>query len=94
MQERLNTGVTEPDTDIDTATKADAGEACSLEELFAEAEALIGRMEEPDLPLEEAFAAYEQGMKIIRACNSRIDQVEQKMLVINEEGGLAPFAEN
>ena len=89
MQERPCTGALEPDTD----TKAEDGEACSLEELFAEAEALIGHMEEPDLPLEEAFAAYEQGMKIIRVCNSRIDQVEQKMLVMNEEGELAPFGE-
>ena len=67
--------------------------AQSLEELFADAEALIRRMEEPDLPLEEAFAAYEQGMKIIRACNSRIDQVEQQMLLMNEEGALVPFEE-
>ena len=51
-------------------------------------------MEEPDLPLEDAFAAYEHGMKIIRACNSRIDQVEQKMLVMNAEGELTPFGED
>ena len=89
MQERPDTGVLDPDTNIQTDP---AGEQ-SLEELFAQAEALIGRMEEPDLPLEEAFSAYEQGMKIIRACNSRIDQVEQKMLVMNEEGELAPFGE-
>lgn len=74
--------------------KSDTGAEQTLEELFAEAEALIGRMEEPDLPLEEAFAAYEQGMKIIRRCNSRIDQVEQKMLMMNEEGELVPFGED
>ena len=81
MQERPDTG----DMSMDAV-----GER-SLEELFTEAEALIGRMEEPELSLEDAFAAYEQGMRIIRACNSRIDQVEQKMLVMNEEGGLEPF---
>lgn len=86
MQEKPDNGAIEPDTNKQ--------EEQSLEELFAEVEALIGRMEEPDLPLEEAFAAYEQGMKIIRACNSRIDQVEQKMLVMNEEGELVPFGED
>ena len=90
MQERPDTGTLGPDTN----TQADAEGAQSLEELFAEAETLIGRMEEPDLPLEEAFAAYEQGMKIIRACNSRIDRVEQKMLVMNEAGELVPFGED
>ena len=87
MQERTDTGCLEPDTTI----QADPANEQSLEELFAQAEALIGRMEQPELPLEEAFAAYEQGMKIIRACNSRIDRVEQKMLVMNETGELVPF---
>ena len=90
MQERPYNGRLEPDTN----TQADAIQEQSLEELFAEAEALIGRMEDPDISLEEAFAAYEQGMKMIRACNRRIDQVEQKMLVMNAEGELVPFAEN
>lgn len=89
MQERPNAGDLGPDTN----KMANDVNAQSLEELFADAEALIRRMEEPDLPLEEAFAAYEQGMKIIRACNSRIDQVEQQMLLMNEEGALVPFEE-
>lgn len=89
MQTNTDTGALDPDTTIQT----DAAEDCSLEELFARAEELIGRMEEPELPLEEAFAAYEQGMKIIQTCNSRIDQVEKKMLVMNESGELAPFDE-
>ena len=90
MQERPDNGRLEPDTN----TQAEAIQEQSLEELFAEAEALIGRMEDPDISLEEAFAAYDQGMKMIRACNRRIDQVEQKMLVMNAEGELVPFAEN
>ena len=86
MQKRQETGALEPDTD--------AQDTRSLEELFAEAEALIGRMEEPELSLEDAFAAYEQGMKIIHAGNSRIDLVEQKMLMMSEEGDLVPFEDN
>ena len=89
MQERPDAGDLGPDTN----KMANDVNAQSLEELFADAEALIRRMEEPDLPLEEAFAAYEQGMKIIRACNSRIDQVEQQMRLMNEEGALVPFEE-
>ena len=90
MQERPVAGMTDPDTVI----RADAEDDRSLEELFAEAEELIGRMEEPELSLEDAFAAYEQGMRIIRACNSRIDQVEKKMLVMNAEGELEPFGDD
>ena len=90
MQERPVAGMTDPDTVI----RADAEDDRSLEELFAEAEELIGRMEEPELSLEDAFSAYEQGMRIIRACNSRIDQVEKKMLVMNAEGELEPFGDD
>lgn len=62
-----------------------------LEELLAEAEAIITQLEDPQLPLEEAFVAYERGMKIIREAGNRIDQVEQKMLMVNEKGELVPF---
>ena len=87
MQERPVAGVTDP------VNRADENADKSLEELFAQAEELIGHMEEPELSLEDAFSAYEQGMQIIRACNSRIDQVEKKMLVMNAEGELEPFGE-
>ena len=89
MQKQTDTVVIGQEADRPTDELAEL----HLEELFARAETLIGRMEEPELPLEEAFAAYEQGMKIIQACNSRIDQVEQKMLVMNEAGELVPLDE-
>ena len=59
MQERPDNGRLEPDTN----TQAEAIQEQSLEELFAEAEALIGRMEDPDISLEEAFAAYDKEVK-------------------------------
>jgi exodeoxyribonuclease VII small subunit len=62
-----------------------------LEELFAKAEELTGQLADPELALEEAFEAYQEGMKIIRACNSRIDQVEKQMLAMNRDGELVPF---
>ena len=42
----------------------------------------------------EAFAAYEQGMKVIARCNERIDAVEKRMLMMNEQGALVPFEES
>ena len=89
MQKQTDTVVIGQEADRPTDELAEL----HLEELFARAETLIGRMEEPELPVEEALAAYEQGMKIIQACNSRIDQVEQKMLVMNEAGELVPLDE-
>ncbi len=62
-----------------------------LEELFAQAETIATQLEQPQIALEDAFSAYEKGMQIIRACNEKIDQVEKKLLVMNEDGSLTPL---
>ena len=43
------------------------------------------------MPLEESFAIYTEGTKLLKYCSSRLDKVEKKMLVMNEEGGLDEF---
>jgi exodeoxyribonuclease VII small subunit len=63
----------------------------TLEELFARAEELVGKLQDPEISLEDSFEAYQQGMQIIRACNSRIDQVEKKMLMMDPDGELVDF---
>lgn len=58
----------------------------SLEELMIEIEDILEKMDEQDISLEDSFLLYEEGMKKLKLCNDRIDQVEKKMLIINEEG--------
>ena len=43
-------------------------------------------MEEGEISLEESFQLYHQGMDMLKACNSKIDKVEKKMLLLDEEG--------
>lgn len=68
---------------------ADNGER--LEDMLQEIEDLIAHMEQDDISLDEAFEAYEQGMKKLKSCNERIDRIEKKMLVWNEQGKLEEF---
>lgn len=63
----------------------------NLEQLFEQAEDIISRLEQPDLSLEDAFLAYEQGMKVIKNCNEKIDIVEKKMLMMSGDGELETF---
>ena len=58
--------------------------------LFAEVEQLIAHMEE-DISLDESFVCYELGMKKLKHCSERIDSIEKKMLVLNEQGMLEEF---
>ena len=63
----------------------------SLDELMEEIETILDKMEEKDLSLEDSFRLYEDGMKKLKLCSDKIDQVEKKMLVISGEGGLEVF---
>lgn len=58
----------------------------SLEENFAKLEETIARLEDENISLEEAFAAYSQGMTLLKNCNEQIDMVEKKVLTLNESG--------
>ena len=63
-------------------------ESLSLEENFEKLEELIGVLSGEEVSLEEAFNAYSQGINILKECNSQIDQVEKKVLVLSQQGTL------
>lgn len=64
-----------------------------LEEGFLRLEEVIERMEQEDLPLEEAFRSYSEGMELLKQCSGQIDRVEKQVLKLNEAGGLEEFTD-
>ena len=66
-------------------------EDLSIEQSFARLQEILARMEEDDVTLEQSFACYEEGMKLVRHCNEKISQVEQKVMVLSEDGSLDEF---
>lgn len=58
----------------------------TIEENFAKIEETIEKLEQEELSLEEAFAAYSEGMKLLKECNEQIDQVEKKVLKLTLNG--------
>ena len=58
----------------------------TLEEAFARLGELLGRMQDRDLPLEESFALYQEGMNLVKYCNDSIDRVEKKVIAISGAG--------
>lgn len=66
------------------------GEEQSLEEVFEELEQVISGMEK-EVSLEESFRLYHKGMDMLKICNEKIDKVEKKMLVLDEEGEVHEF---
>ena len=58
----------------------------SIEETFAQLDELLEKLEASDTSLEESFACYEAGMKLVKACSDKIDKVEKQMMIL--QGGV------
>ena len=58
----------------------------SLEEVFEELDEVVGQLEESTISLEASFSLYHKGMELLKVCNDKIDKVEKKMLILDENG--------
>ena len=58
----------------------------TLEEVFSQLDTVIQDMEREDISLEESFRLYHEDMQMLKVCNEKIDTVEKKMLILDEEG--------
>lgn len=58
----------------------------TLEESFAELDAVMEELEQGDISLEASFALYQRGMQLVKQCNASIDRVEKQLIALEEEG--------
>ena len=63
----------------------------NLEEMFKDLEELIGKMENEEITLEQTFDLYNNGLELLKKCNLSIDDVEKKVLVLDENGETDEF---
>lgn len=63
----------------------------SLEEMFDQLEGVIGAMEGGELSLEKSFDLYNKGMELLKECGKSIDEVEKKVLALDEDGETHEF---
>ena len=59
---------------------------------FYRIEALLEKLQDKDVTLEESFGLYQEGMGLLKLCNENIDHVEKQMLQIDEEGQTHEFS--
>ena len=60
-------------------------ESLTFEKALQELEALVARMEDGKLPLEESLAAYQRGAELIRFCEGKLTDAQARIQVL--EGG-------
>jgi exodeoxyribonuclease VII small subunit len=68
----------------------------NFEEALQKLEAIVAKMEEGDLPLEEALKAFEEGVRLAKFCTGKLDEAERKVekLMRNQAGKIEtiPFS--
>ena len=58
----------------------------SLEEVFEQLDQIAVQLEGAEVSLEDSFQLYYKGMELLKICNDKIDTVEKKMLILDENG--------
>jgi exodeoxyribonuclease VII small subunit len=59
--------------------------ALTFEKALEELEALVGRMEDGRLPLEESLAAYQRGAQLLRFCESKLSDAQARIAILDGE---------
>ena len=59
-----------------------------FEAAIAELEAIVKKLEEGDLPLEQSLGLYERGVHLSRFCHARLEDAERRIEILDERGEL------
>ena len=60
-------------------------EGLTFEKALEELEALVARMEDGKLPLEESLAAYQRGAELIKFCESKLADAQARIAILDGE---------
>jgi exodeoxyribonuclease VII small subunit len=62
--------------------------AKTFEEALRELEEIVNRLEQGDLPLEEALQFFEEGVKLSRYCHTKLDEAQKRVeILLKDESG-------
>jgi exodeoxyribonuclease VII small subunit len=71
--------------------------ANDFEKAFQQLEKIVHRLESEELPLDESLQLFEEGIRLSRFCNQKLEEVEKKIeLILSDAKGqprVEPFAE-
>lgn len=60
--------------------------ALSFEEALRRLEAVVGRLETGELPLEESLALFEEGQRLARHCSAQLEAASLRVEQLTAEG--------
>lgn len=67
-------------------------ENITFEEAMKKLELIVERLEEGDVPLEEAISIYKDGMELSKLCHNKLKNVEEQLVqILTVDGEKEPF---
>ena len=60
----------------------------TFEQAMEKLEAIVEKLEEGDIPLEEEISIYKEGMDLSRICQEKLKNVEEQLTQIITEDGI------
>ncbi|MED3660771.1 exodeoxyribonuclease VII small subunit [Ureibacillus sp. FSL K6-8385] len=61
-------------------------------EAMTELEEIVRKLEQGDVPLEEAIDLYKRGMELSKFCHEKLQSAEEQLIsIVNENGEKKPF---
>lgn len=64
----------------------------TFEQSMEELEQIVEKLEQGEVPLEEAIQMFQTGMKLSKECHEKLEKVEKQMdQIIHEDGEITPL---
>lgn len=57
----------------------------TFEESMKQLEEIVEELESGNLPLEKTLKKFEEGVKLSKACNKKLDDIEQKVTILMKD---------
>ena len=62
-----------------------------FEDNLKKLEGLVGKMESGEMNLDEMIKAFEEGRKLVTACQADLDSIRQRIEKITKDGSVTPL---
>ena len=62
-----------------------------FEDNLQQLEALVARMESGELKLDDMIKSFEEGRRLVKACQEELAAVRQRIEKVTQSGGAEPF---
>ena len=72
---------------LETDSASESEETLSFEEALVALEAVVDRLEDGELPLEQALAEFERGVALSRRCSEELDSADRRIEILIEQSG-------